>query len=114
MKTTTNVGRIAEAKVATYLQALGFKIIDKNWRNRSCEIDIIASKDETIYFVEVKYRRSSNWGKGVDYITNKKLKQMVYASEFWVSENNWSGDYQLAVAEVSGVDFEITNFLNNL
>jgi Holliday junction resolvase-like predicted endonuclease len=85
--------------------------LNQNWRTKWCEIDIVAQKTQTIYFVEVKYRKSAAWGSGLEYITSKKLKQMQFAAMFWVTENNWDGDYSLAAVEVTGPAFKITNFL---
>ena len=109
--TNYSVGHDAEDVAADYLVNQSYKIIDTNWRTKYCEIDIIAEKDGTIYFTEVKYRKSSVYGSGLDYITPKKLKQMKFAGEMWVSKNNWSGDYQLAAIELTGPAFQITNFL---
>lgn len=69
-------GQRAEEVAADYLAAQGYEIIERNWRTRVCEIDIIASKDRVMYFIEVKYRKSNSQGSGLDYITPKKLKQM--------------------------------------
>lgn len=107
---TTDTGRKAEAAVAEYLKRRGYKILDQNWRTRWCEIDIVAQQGETIYFVEVKYRKTSNQGDGLEYITPKKLQQMAFAAEFWVSNHTWSGQYALAVASVAG-DYKIENFI---
>lgn len=112
--TTTSTGRQAEAKAVKYLKQDSFTVLEQNWRTRYCEIDIIAQKDKTIYFVEVKYRATDSWGGGLDYITPNKLKQMGFAAEVWVSANKWQHDYQLAAIEVSGKDFEVTNFLVDL
>lgn len=112
--TTTSIGRQAESKSADFLKKQGFMILERNWRTRYCEIDIIAKKAKTVYFVEVKYRNSDSWGAGLDYITPKKLKQMNFAGEFWVLSNNWQDDYQLAVIEMTGSDFKVTNFLTDL
>lgn len=112
--TTTSLGRQAEAKAALYLKQQGFTVLEQNWRTRYCEIDIVAQKDETIHFVEVKYRASDSWGGGLDYITPNKLKQMGFAAGIWVSANNWQHDYQLAAIEVSGDNFAVTNFLIDL
>lgn len=106
-------GRQAEQAAADYLINSGYTIFDKNWRTRYCEIDIIAQKDQVIYFVEVKYRKSSEWGGGLDYITAKKLNQMSFAADMWVSLHNFSGDFQLAAIEVSGSDFTVTAFLKD-
>jgi putative endonuclease len=94
-------GHDAEKSAAKYLESLGYKILDINWSTPRCEIDIVAQKDDVVHLIEVKYRKSLNHGSGVDYITPKKLKQMAFAAEVWVSHTDWSGDYQLGVIESS-------------
>jgi len=110
--TTFDIGRQAEAVAADYLRRQGFRIVERNWRTRWCEIDIIAAKDKSVYFVEVKYRQSARQGSGLEYITAKKLKQMRFAAEAWVRQHEWRGEYQLAAVEVSGDDFAVTNFID--
>jgi uncharacterized protein (TIGR00252 family) len=107
-------GRAAEDTVSAYLEREGYEIISRNWRTRWCEIDIVAKKKKVIYFVEVKYRKTDTQGSGLDYVTPKKLQQMRFATEFWVQDNNWRGDYRLAAIEVGGPQYEITNFLTEL
>lgn len=113
-------GKKAEKEAAQFLEAKGYKILDMNWRRPSCEIDIVASKTEKrslfrrekiIYFVEVKYRKSEQQGSGLDYITDRKLAQMKFAAKMWVSENDYSGTYMLSAIEVSGDEFQITEFI---
>lgn len=100
---TTNIGRDAEKLVAEYLKNQGHKILEMNWRTRWCEIDIVSKLKNTVCFTEVKYRSSDAWGDGFSYITTKKLKQMRFAAEFWISENNWQGE---AVLQAASVDAE--------
>ncbi len=95
-------GHDAERSAAEYLQKHGFKIRELNWKTRYCEIDIVAEKSKTIYFVEVKYRRTAKQGMGVDYILARKLRQMEFAAEMWVSQHDWTGDYRLAVISIDG------------
>ncbi len=109
--TNTQTGRLAEGSAAKYLIEHGYHIIDHNWKTKLCEIDIVASKDKAIIFVEVKYRANSNQGNGLDYITVKKLKQMQFAAESWVNLYNWNKDYALGAIELSGPDFTVTQFL---
>lgn len=104
---TTTVGREAEAAVADYLIENGFKILDKNWRTRWCEIDIIAQKNKTVHFIEVKYRAGEQQGSGFEYIGPNKLRQLTFAVDFWVAQNDWSGDCLLIGAQVSGYDYGI-------
>ena len=97
---STSVGREAEECVAQYLESEGHKIIAMNWRTRWCEIDIVSRDKSCVYFTEVKYRSSDEWGGGFDYITPKKLKQMRFAAEFWIAENKWKKDSQLLGVEI--------------
>ncbi len=97
---TTSVGRKAENIVAKLLVSQGHKIIALNWRTRWCEIDIISTKQKVVYFTEVKYRSSQDWGSGLEYITPSKLKQIRFAAEFWLHENKWKNDSSLLGAEV--------------
>lgn len=111
---TTSIGRQAEDAAAEYLKQKGYKILDQNWRTRWCEIDIVAQKGNCVSFVEAKYRKSDDFGGGLEYITTKKQKQMAFAAEFWVSSKKWSSDYKLAAVEVTGPKFEITEFLEDI
>lgn len=110
---TTSTGRNAESAAAEYLVAHGYKVLEQNWRTRQCEIDVVAKQNDVVYFVEVKYRAQESWGSGFEYITPKKLKQMQFAAELWVSVNGWSGDYRLSAIEATGATFQITNFLSD-
>lgn len=105
---TTAVGRRAELVVCNYLESKGFVVLDKNWRTRWCEIDIVATRGGVVCFCEVKYRASSSCGSGLDYIIPSKIRQMKLAALFWLSKNNWQGDWRLGVAEVSGKQYRLT------
>lgn len=112
--TTFDTGRQAETAAADYLKKRGYAIVAQNWRTRWCEIDVIAQKGKAVYFCEVKYRRTDNQGSGLEYITPTKLQQMQFAAEAWVHLTRWTGEYQLAAIEVSGPQFSVTNFIENL
>ncbi len=102
MKTNYQSGHDAEKSAAEYLVSQGYEILDINWKTRYCEIDIVAKKDGIVYFVEVKSRKNTDFGSGLEYITPKKLKQMTFAAEMWVQSQVWSGDYQLAAIALDG------------
>lgn len=111
---TTETGRKAERAAAVYLEMRGFKIVEQNWHRPRCEIDIIASKDGVIHFVEVKYRFKDDQGSGIDAITPTKLKQMRRAAWTWVDESKWPGEYVLSAVEISGSKFTILSFIENV
>lgn len=95
-------GHNAEQRAAKYLVERGFFIKEMNWKTRYCEIDVVAEKNRRIFFVEVKYRRNTNQGFGMEYVTHKKLQQMRFAAEMWVQNSKWMGEYQLAAISIDG------------
>lgn len=107
---SVSVGQTAESKAADFLTAKGYKVIERNWRTRWCEIDLVIEKGGTIYFVEVKHRTSIHQGAGMEYVTKRKLEQMSFAAQLWVAQHNWEAAYELSAIEVSGSEFEITGF----
>lgn len=111
---TTAIGRRAEEAVASFLQYHGCDIVARNWRTRWCEIDIVAHKDGVVYFVEVKYRGSTNWGSGLQYITPQKVRQMRFAAEFWCATNPQKAQYRLAAAELTGDPPRLTAWVRDI
>ena len=107
---TTEVGKQAESAAASYLETRGFTVIARNFRTPRCEIDVIARKGGCIYFVEVKYRSTASQGAGLDYVTARKQKQMRYAAEVWMQENDWTGESVLSAIEVDH-DFRVAEFI---
>lgn len=104
-KNTTTIGQKAESAVANYLEHSGHNIIARNHKTHFYEIDIISTKNNQIYFTEVKYRHHNLYGSGLDAITHAKKRQMQFAAESYLKYKNT--EYQkfeplLAVAEVSG------------
>jgi ribonuclease HII len=114
VSSSTARGRQAERIVAAFLERNNCVVLAQNWRTRWCEIDIVAIKDDTIYFVEVKYRGSNSWGGGLDYITPKKLQQMRFAAQFWCATNASIGNYSLAAAELTGDPPRMTAWLKDI
>ena len=65
-------GRRGEVEAAIFLRKEGFRIVARNFRVRAGEIDIIAVKGRSIVFVEVKARRSQDYGAPCEDVTMKK------------------------------------------
>lgn len=103
---TTAIGQSAETAVARHLAQNGYKILAQNWKTAICEIDVVADKDDIIYFVEVKYRAGVEQGSGLEHITPQKLNQIKFAARVWCQNNGWDGDYRILGAEVSGLKYE--------
>ena len=107
---STVVGSRAEAVVAEFVEQHGMQVLDRNWRTRYCEVDIVGYKGNCVYFIEVKYRSGAKQGTGLDYITPQKLQRMRFAAELWVGKHQWRGSYELLAAEV-GPNFKLTKIV---
>ena len=75
-------------KIATkYLQRLGYNIIEKNFRCKSGEIDIIAKEDDEIVFIEVKTRSNNKYGEPIESINKIKQKHIVSTASYYLFLN---------------------------
>lgn len=106
--TTTDIGNQAESLVAEQLKAQGHTIIARNWKTRYVEIDIISHHRGVVYFTEVKYRRSGEYGDGLAAVTPMKQQHMRRAAEWYLHTYQMRGcEAQLAVASVTGDPMKI-------
>lgn len=87
MKNTTAIGQRAEELAAKYFVSQGYNIVERNYRDRFCEIDIIAENNESICFVEVKFRKTNDFGGGVGAIHNNKQHRLQTAAESWLAQH---------------------------
>ena len=101
-ETTRSVGNESETAAAEELVRQGYEIIERNWKTKYCEIDIVAKKKDTLYFVEVKHRKNSKSGDGLAAITPKKLNQMKFAAKFYVHSKKLACNLQLLAVATAG------------
>jgi putative endonuclease len=80
-----NEGIHGENLAVTFLQKNGFVIIDRNFRIRGGEIDIIAIDGDTLSFVEVKTRMSRMYGTPLEAISYWKLKALIKTAQYYKS-----------------------------
>lgn len=107
-----DIGDKAEEVVANYLRKHGHEILERNWKTKFCEIDIVSRLDNRIYFTEVKYRKNAERGGGIAAITPKKLRQMKFAAEYFaVKHQLHTSDLRLTVANVAGEKFLLGQWL---
>jgi len=100
---TVEIGRAAERLAATWLEQHGFAILDRNWRTRWCELDIVAWRHSIIHIVEVKYRQRPDFGTGFEYITPDKAGRLRRAALMWLKAHGQVGAaYQIDIMALSG------------
>ena len=86
MAESYELGKIGEELAVSYLQKLGYKILEQRWHDHHLEIDILAHDLETneLVSVEVKTRKSGDFGAPEDAVDTKKIRRTVYATDFYV------------------------------
>ncbi|MBP8707456.1 MAG: YraN family protein [Caldisericia bacterium] len=89
------LGDFGENYVSNYLKDLGFKVIGRNYHTKYGEIDIIATKDGKIHFVEVKTRKSLLFGTPEEAYSLKKQERIIKAALGYLKDNNINKSFQI-------------------
>ena len=81
MASHNDTGKLGETLAAIYFSKNGYQILHNNWRHRHWEVDIIASKNNMLHFIEVKTRTTDKYGYPEEKIDSKKIRYLINASE---------------------------------
>ena len=81
------IGETGERIASSYIRRSGYRIIVKNFKTRIGEIDIIACKQRTLIFIEVKCRRSKRFGAPFESVTREKTKKIRKIAQQYISLN---------------------------
>jgi putative endonuclease len=82
------LGRWGEGVAATYLEAKGYQILQRNWRTSRGEIDLVAQAGDELVFVEVKTRRGREAGTPEEGFTAHKARKLLELGQHYLFENN--------------------------
>ena len=87
--TNKEIGKYGENLAKKYLENLGYKILDMNYKySRYGEIDIIALDKKELCFIEVKTRRNDKFGTPMEAITKDKLTKIQLSAKNYIQEKN--------------------------
>ncbi|OCX50354.1 YraN family protein [Mucilaginibacter sp. PPCGB 2223] len=95
-----DLGRLGEQLAKTYLEGLGYEIIDENWTHGKAEVDLIAYHDKTIIFVEVKTRTGTGFGQPEDFVDARKQKLLADAANEYIYLMEHNGDARFDIVSV--------------
>lgn len=85
------LGALGEQQALLYLQQQGLKLLARNWHCRQGELDLVMREDETVVFVEVRYRRHATWGSALESINSRKQQRLVRTAQaFLQSQSEWA------------------------
>ncbi len=95
-----DLGRYGEQLAKIFLEGKGYKVLEQNWVYGRAEIDLIVFKDHQIIFVEVKTRRSVNFGEPEDAVNWKKECQLEFASLAYIERQNHQGEIRFDIIAI--------------
>ena len=88
MPNNTEKGNKGEELAQNYLLKNGYQVLDKNWRFKHLELDLVAFINNTLVIVEVKLRAGDAYGKPEDFVSLKKQKNTIKAANAYIIEKN--------------------------
>ena len=88
MTTTLELGSLGEHIAATYLTDVGVRVLDRNWRCREGELDIVAREADALVFCEVKTRRGIGFGHPVEAVTASKQRRLRTLAQRWLAAHD--------------------------
>ena len=95
-----SLGQFGEEQAARYLRRRFYHIVERNYRCRFGEIDLIARRGGFVAFVEVKLRRDDSHGEAREFVTARKQQRVLAAAEFWLSQHETALQPRFDVIEV--------------
>lgn len=82
------IGMACEKHASKYLEDSGYEIVDRNYHSRYGEIDIIATKDRNLIFVEVKARLDDSFGPPSEALTLEKIRHIKNTANFFLLQDS--------------------------
>lgn len=94
-------GEFGENAAAEYLHSIGWRILERNYRAKHCEIDIIAYDGNEIVFIEVRTRSKGWMMQGADSVGPQKLSKLIYAARVWIANKRFDGFWRIDLISIT-------------
>jgi putative endonuclease len=108
-------GLEGEATAARYLEKKGYEIVKRNYRTCGSEVDLITRKGETLCFVEVKTRKSDNFGLPEEFVDYRKRKKIIRAARVFTGCRKYADMYirfDIVSVVYQGIKIKINHITN--
>lgn len=112
---TKQTGDYGESLACDYLKKHGYKILERNFRIRGGEIDIVAKDEYDLVFVEVKTRYTHEFGPPAESVTPWKIRFLIRASQFYLLRNKLlDAPYRIDVVTVDFTNNQEIEHIKNI
>lgn len=85
MAAKDDLGRAGEQRAARHFESLGYTVLDRNWRTRGGELDLVVASARELIVVEVKTRRSEAFGHPFEALTAEKTARLWRLAAAWIA-----------------------------
>lgn len=99
--TSQRRGQQAEDIALSYLTEQGLNLVERNFRSRQGEIDLIMRDGSTLVFIEVRYRRSNRFGSPQESVTRTKQYRLLATAAFYLKRYRYDGPTRFDVAALT-------------
>ncbi|MBL3654559.1 YraN family protein [Fulvivirga sediminis] len=112
INTKAKTGREGEDAAVNYLICKGYEILERNYRYRRSEVDIIVKKDDIVIFVEVKTKSSTAYGYPEEAVNHIKVKKVTEAADHFTYERGWQKDIRFDIISYNNITKKIDHFID--
>ncbi len=100
--TTKQTGDAAEERAAAHLRSKGYEILDRNFRAKFGELDIVARDGGCVVFVEVRKRSRADFGGAAESILWSKRRKLIRAAQLYAAQKNLDCEMRFDVVTIQG------------
>ena len=100
------LGREAEARAEAILLAHGLTLVQRNYRCRGGEIDLVMRDGDALVFVEVRYRRGNSHGGALASVDSHKQRRLIIAARHYLMTSRWAGPCRFDVVGIGNAGHE--------
>ena len=102
----------AEKSARQYLEMRGFQILETNFKRSKYEIDLIATKNQNLYFMAIHW--ADDTMSSLDMLAPSNLDRARRAGASWLEENQWTGAVHNGVIILDQISFAVMNIIEDL
>ena len=88
------LGALGERLAAEHLAQRGYRIVERNFRCRMGELDLISRRGNGLVFTEVKSRKDASHGEAREFVTSSKQRKLLLTAEYYLAARPWAQDLQ--------------------
>jgi len=108
------IGKSKEKLACRYLEKKGFQLIETNYYCRRGEIDLIMRDQDSLVFVEVRYRKNDIFGSAIESVNHHKQRRLIFTAEHYLQQTRTPLAARFDVVAISGSEANPTiNWIQN-